>query len=109
MKRSSATMRRVQVTKLVLDASGRSAAVAGGDVGQRVWLSPREFALCAALVNSDGAVCSHAALIGAVWGDDGTRRRLEVLTSRLRSRLRPIGIDVVGVHKRGYRLDEAPN
>lgn len=86
---------------LVLDEPRLSAA-AGGQAA--VLLSPREFALCAALAGAGGAVCSHDALIGAVWGEGGSRRRLEVLASRLRRRLRPLGVDVVGVRKRGYKL-----
>jgi len=94
----------VPVPGFELDETGRSAAV--GTTGEPLWvsLSPREFALCAALVGANGAVCSHDTLIAAVWDDGGSRRRLEVLVCRLRRRLRPLGVDVVGVRKRGYML-----
>jgi len=75
-----------------------------------VELTDLQFALVAALVRRPGMTCPTGVLLREVWGsgaapNGAARRRLEVLASRLRSRLTTIGVRVVSVPKRGYRLE----
>ena len=70
----------------------------------RVSLSEREFALLASLSRRSGVVCPTPVLLREVWGH-GDRRRLEVLVSRLRSRLATLDLSITVVPKRGYRLE----
>ena len=91
---------------LMLDHEGRRVAGPGGVVE----LSELQFALMASLARRPGMTCPTSVLLREVWGDgasSGTaaRRRLEVLASRLRARLVPIGVQLATVPKRGYRLE----
>lgn len=92
----------VEGASLALDPVSRSACRGK----ERVALSNLEFALLASLSRRVGRTCPTAVLLQEVWGD-GDRRRLEVLVSRLRSRLAPLGLEITAVPKRGYRLEGA--
>jgi len=75
--------------------------------GGAVQLSDLQFALVASLARRPGVVCPPTVLMREVWGEAGDRRRLEVLASRLRSRVAPVGLFIASVPKRGYRLEVA--
>jgi len=75
--------------------------------GQGVGLSELEYRLLASLVRRRGAICPTGVLLREVWPEGGGRRRLEVLASRLRQRIGPLGLEVSSVPKRGYRLERA--
>jgi uroporphyrinogen-III synthase len=91
---------------LLLDPHRRSVTGPGGAVE----LSDLQFALLASLARRPGMTCPTGVLLREVWGESGvagaaSRRRLEVLASRLRARLVPIEVHVATVPKRGYRLE----
>jgi DNA-binding response OmpR family regulator len=101
-----ATARRLQRPRLALrlHPGDRSASV--GD--RRVSLTDLEFFLLASLARRPGVTCPTEVLVREVWGDEGERRRLEVLVSRLRPRLADLGpLSIAAVPKRGYRLEPA--
>ena len=92
--------------RLLLDARTRTVT---GPTGA-VELSDLQFALVAAMASRPGMTGATGVLLREVWGAGGSsggaaRRRLEVLASRLRRRLAGIGVSVVTVPKRGYRLE----
>lgn len=91
---------------LILDLEARTAAGPGGAVE----LSDLQFALMASLARRPGLTCPTSVLLREVWGEGvssgpAARRRLEVLASRLRSRLVSIDVQLATVPKRGYRLE----
>jgi DNA-binding winged helix-turn-helix (wHTH) protein len=93
---------------LLLDAASRTVTGPAGAVE----LTDLQFALVASLARRPGMTCPTGVLLREVWGaglssDPAGRRRLEVLASRLRSRLAAIGVSVASVPKRGYRLESA--
>jgi uroporphyrinogen-III synthase len=92
----------------LLDARTRTMTGPAGAVE----LTDLQFALVAAMVRRPGMTCPTGVLLREVWGAGASptgaaRRRLEVLGSRLRSRLATIGVKVVSLPKRGYRLELA--
>jgi uroporphyrinogen-III synthase len=90
----------VAPTPMALDPAGRAVR----RDGRCVPLTDLEFSLLASLSRRPGLVCPTPVLLREVWGH-GDRRRLEVLVSRLRSRLTPLDLSITAVPKRGYRLE----
>jgi len=93
---------------LLLDHQRRTVTGPGGAVE----LSDLQFALLASLARRPGLTCPTSVLLREVWGEGlssgaAARRRLEVLTSRLRGRLVAIDVHLATVPKRGYRLEPA--
>jgi DNA-binding response OmpR family regulator len=76
--------------------------------GQPLELTPREWALLEALLLNIPNVLTKAALVQKLggWKQDLTPNAIEVLVSRLRSKLDPGGIRIRTVRGIGYRLDE---
>jgi DNA-binding response OmpR family regulator len=92
--------------RLLLNARTRTVTGPTGAVD----LSELQFALVASMARRPGMTCPTGVLLREVWGAGASsggaaRRRLEVLASRLRSRLAAIGVDLVAAPKRGYRLE----
>jgi len=68
-------------------------------------LSARESDLLAALLERPGVVVSRPSLLATVWGAiDADPHVLDVTVARLRRRLAPLGLTVVSVPRRGYRV-----
>jgi uroporphyrinogen-III synthase len=91
---------------LLLDPRSRTVTGPGGVVE----LSDLQFTLLASLARRPGLTCPSSVLLREVWGEGvssgaAARRRLEVLASRLRSRLVSIDVHLATVPKRGYRLE----
>lgn len=110
-RRRSATIARLRVGTLEIDALARQAWVAG----RPVRLSGKEFSLLLALAREPGRVFRRAELMATVWGwSDGgataTRTRtLDSHASRLRRKLSASGAGyVVNVWGVGYRLVDVP-
>ncbi|HZQ80173.1 MAG TPA: uroporphyrinogen-III synthase [Acidimicrobiia bacterium] len=93
--------------RLTLDARTRTVTGEAGAVA----LSDLQYALVASMARRPGMTCPTGVLLREVWGAGAGpaagRRRLEVLVSRLRSRLAAIDVNLVTVPKRGYRLELA--
>lgn len=91
--------------RLALDPRTRTVTGSAGAVA----LSDLQYALVASMARRPGMTCPTGVLLREVWGAGASsapgRRRLEVLASRLRSRLVAIDVDLVTVPKRGYRLE----
>jgi len=90
----------------LLDVRNRTVTGPAGAVE----LTDLQFALVEAMVRRPGMTCPTGVLLRELWGAGASpggaaRRRLEVLASRLRSRLTTIGVKVISVPKRGYRLE----
>lgn len=100
-----ATARRLQRPRLALRLHPGDRTATVGD--RRVALTDLEFFLLASLARRHGITCPTEVLVREVWGDEGERRRLEVLVSRLRGRLADLGLSIAAVPKRGYRLEPA--
>lgn len=71
-------------------------------------LPRREVTLLEALLTVDGRTVSKASLIGSVYGTgaDVDESAVEVLVSRLRKRLKPVGVDIRARRGLGYHLEE---
>lgn len=93
--------------RLTLDARTRTVTGPAGAVA----VSDLQYALVASMARRPGMTCPTGVLLREVWGagvsSAAGRRRLEVLASRLRRRLAAIGVNLVTVPKRGYRLEPA--
>jgi len=91
--------------RLALDPRTRTVTGRAGAVA----LSDLQYALVTSMARRPGMTCPTGVLLREVWGAGASsaagRRRLEVLASRLRSRLAAIDVDLVTVPKRGYRLE----
>jgi DNA-binding response OmpR family regulator len=97
--------------------SGRSATIVVGEVevdlarhearqdGQAVNLTPREFALLAALAENRGIVLSRRQLLDLAWGRDwyGDERTVDVHVRQLRRKLGD-GLPLATLRRTGYRL-----
>lgn len=101
---SSVEPSRHEVGDLVVDVAYHRVEVAG----ERVDLTPKEFAFLALLARHPGRVLTHRAILQEVWGPDyGTESQyLRVYASQLRKKLgddpdRPRLVTAPGV---GYRL-----
>jgi DNA-binding winged helix-turn-helix (wHTH) protein len=76
----------------------------------RVVLKPKPAEVAAVLAERFGHTVEREYIVGRVWGvrdltDSG--RCLDQHIMRLRRALRPIGLDIHNVHRRGFRLDVA--
>jgi DNA-binding response OmpR family regulator len=112
--RIKAILRR---TDGVAPSPGSAATIAVGDVevdlarhearhgGQVVPLTPREFALLAALAENRGIVLSRRQLLDLAWGRDwyGDERTVDVHVRQLRRKLGG-GLPLVTLRRTGYRL-----
>jgi len=71
---------------LMLDRAGPALVVDG----TRHELTPKEFAICEALIEAKGGAVTHAGLLSHAWDDGSTdRQRLRVTINRLRRRIEP--------------------
>ena len=71
-------------------------------------LSPIELRLARALVEKFGEVVSGELLAAAAWPGEGINEgALRVHLTRLRRRLRPVGLEVQNVRGRGYLMEHA--
>jgi DNA-binding response OmpR family regulator len=97
--------------------AGGNATIAVGDVevdlarhearqgGEAVVLTPREFALLAALAENRGIVLSRRQLLDLAWGHDwyGDERTVDVHVRQLRRKLGD-GLPLATLRRAGYRL-----
>jgi DNA-binding response OmpR family regulator len=90
----------VTLGDLVIDPARRRVTWAG----QPVALSPREFAVLAALARRAGSVMSKDELLHAVWGDEhaASRNAVEVYVGYLRRKLDAVGAGAVLHTVRGH-------
>ncbi|HEX2289120.1 MAG TPA: response regulator transcription factor, partial [Pseudonocardiaceae bacterium] len=90
----------VTLGDLVIDPARRRVTWAG----QPVALSPREFAVLAALARRAGSVMSKDELLHAVWGDEhaASRNAVEVYVGYLRRKLDGVGAGAVLQTVRGH-------
>ncbi|HEX5267133.1 MAG TPA: uroporphyrinogen-III synthase [Acidimicrobiales bacterium] len=91
-------------------AGGAPVTVQGAAVersGQVVVLSGRERAVMGRLVEARGATVAKTAVFRSVWRGTAGRDAhvVDVTVARLRRRLAPLGVSVVAVSRRGYRLE----
>jgi phosphate regulon transcriptional regulator PhoB len=90
---------------VVLDVARHQVTVAGEPVA----LTPKEFELLHALMESAGRVLSRAHLLNRVWGysraDEIESRTVDVHVRRLRARLGVAGTRIATVKTIGYRFD----
>ena len=93
---------------LALDPSRHVASVAGRPLA----LTPKEFDLLQALLESEGRVLSREHLLNRVWGyaraDEIESRTIDVHVRRLRAKLGAEGRRITTVKSIGYRLEEPP-
>lgn len=69
-------------------------------------LPPRELAVFRLLSSRPGAVVGKARVLREVWGPDAEDPHVaDVTVARLRRRLSPVGLRVVAVRGRGFRLE----
>jgi DNA-binding response OmpR family regulator len=91
---------------LLVDPSRHVATVAGHPVA----LTPKEFDLLQALIESAGRVLSRESLLNRVWGyaraDEIESRTIDVHVRRLRAKLGEEGRRITTVKSIGYRLEE---
>ena len=74
-----------------------------------VLLSPRECALATTLVEHFGEAVRDDDLLAATWPDgDGSATALRVHATRLRKRVRPIGLSITSIRGYGYMIGESP-
>ena len=87
----------------ILDPQG-AAVERGGNV---VVLPARERAVLRRLVDAGGATVGKTVLHRGVWRAPADRGAhvVEVTVGRLRRRLAPLGVSIVAVARRGYRLE----
>ena len=75
---------------------------------QWIALSPIELRLARALTERFGEVVRSDVLAGAAWPDEGLNEgALRVHLTRLRRRLRPLGLELQNVRGRGYLVEPA--
>jgi DNA-binding response OmpR family regulator len=95
----------VQAGTLALDPGRHLATVKG----EAVTLTPKEFDLLQALMESAGRVLSREQLLARVWGyahaEEIESRTVDVHVRRLRSKLGPEGRRIATVTGVGYRLE----
>ena len=100
--------RTVASGDLMVDPSRHVATVAG----QPLALTPKEFDLLQALLESAGRVLSREHLLNRVWGyaraDEIESRTVDVHVRRLRAKLGQEGRRITTVKSIGYRLEELP-
>ena len=74
--------------------------------GQRVFLSPLDERIAAALVERFDQAVSESEIFARVWDSDGDRSRIRVHVSRLRKRIAPLGLEITAIRGFGYRLHD---
>ena len=75
---------------------------------QWIALSPIEHRLAAALADRFGEVVNSEVLAGAAWPDESINEgALRVHLTRLRRRLRSLGLEIQNVRGRGYLMEQA--
>ena len=78
----------------------------------KVTLTEREAIIMAILLNYQGRVAPRQMLLDALGPPGGTDRRLHDVAYRLRSLIRPFGLDVFSARRSGYvlgpRIDPTP-
>jgi hypothetical protein len=75
--------------------------------GAWVALSPIEYCLATALVEQFGRLVSDRELARRAWGSKATTpNTLRVHLTRLRRRVRPVGLEVVAVRSQGHVMQE---
>jgi uroporphyrinogen-III synthase len=99
--------------RIVLAGDGEPVTIQGAAVergGSVVVLSPRERGVLRRLAEARGATVGKTALFRGVWRAPaaGDAHVVEVTVARLRRRLAPLGVAVVAVARRGYRLQTGP-
>jgi two-component system phosphate regulon response regulator PhoB len=99
------TSRPLAVGGVALDAARHQVTVAGA----RVTLTPKEFQLLHALMESAGRVLSREHLLNRVWGyaraDAIESRTVDVHVRRLRAKLGDAGARIATVKTVGYRFE----
>ena len=96
----AAKTRRIEIEAWTGRLQGRLLAGSHGDV----MLNARERAVMDVLLRRPGAVVNTQELVTAAWGTAADPAALHTAVGRLRIRLRPLGLTVRHVHRRGYRL-----
>ena len=96
-----------------IKASGRGPQVIGDGRlrygAQWIALSPIEHRLAAVLADCFGDVVAGDALANAAWPDESSNEgALRVHLTRLRRRLRSLGLEIQNVRGRGYLMEQAP-
>lgn len=92
----------IQMAGTPVRVQGRLAVIDGR---QAAWLTDRERALLAALIDRRGAVLSKPELLRRVWrGAESDEHLVEVTVARLRQRLGPAAAGIETVVRRGYRV-----
>ncbi|HET6810227.1 MAG TPA: uroporphyrinogen-III synthase [Acidimicrobiales bacterium] len=99
--------------RTVLDGGGEPVTIQGAAVeraGHVIVLSARERAVLRRLVEAEGGTVGKTVLLRGVWRAPADRGAhvVEVTVGRLRRRLAPLGVSVVTVVRRGYRLETGP-
>jgi two-component system, OmpR family, response regulator len=72
--------------------------------GRRVFLSPLDERLAEALVASFDRGVPDAQLFEKIWEGEGDASKVRVHISRLRKRIRPLGLEIASIRGFGYRL-----
>jgi two-component system, OmpR family, response regulator len=72
--------------------------------GRRVFLSPIDERLAEALVASFDRGVPDEELFEKIWDGNGDASKVRVHISRLRKRIRPIGLEIASIRGYGYRL-----
>jgi hypothetical protein len=74
--------------------------------GNSLFLSPIDQRLAQTLVESFGGIVADKTLIETVWPAGGTNQVLRVHVSRLRQRLKPLGLTIKCARNAGYVMAE---
>jgi hypothetical protein len=72
--------------------------------GRRVFLSPTDERLAEALVASFDRGVPDEELLEKIWDGRGDTNKVRVHVSRLRKRIRPLGLEIASIRGFGYRL-----
>jgi DNA-binding winged helix-turn-helix (wHTH) protein len=72
--------------------------------GRRVFLSPMDQKIAELLVASFDRGVTDRALVERIWNGEGASTRVRVHVSRLRKRVRPLGLEITSIRGYGYRL-----
>ena len=96
----------LRVGELTIDVKARSAR----HRGERVNLSPRDFAVLEILAAKPGQVVAKDRLINSIstWDKDFSENSAEVYVHRLRKKLGPLGIELVTMRGFGYLIRVQP-
>jgi DNA-binding response OmpR family regulator len=104
--RPAETARALSSGALIVDRSRHVVTLAGRPLA----LTPKEFDLLQALLESAGRVLSREYLLNRVWGysraDEIESRTVDVHVRRLRAKLGEEGLRITTVKSIGYRLEE---